>query len=463
MVRIGPNTVLDETTWNSPNYTPQSSVPAVFGMARNITGITIHHWGAEGQRFEDVANYLSRPNGNTSAHFVVEGGRAACLITPANAAWHSGSAVGNATTIGIECRPEMTEADFTSLVELIVYLEGIYGDMKIFGHKDWFNTACPGKYYHKLANLIDRVNEAKANPHKATAVNSSPAAGVTMGYPLEGKITQAFNGGRNLSTNLGGGHTGVDYGVPVGTSVKATADGTVLWADWASKLPRTSWESRWYVVGGGYGGLSTDAGILVVIDHGDFLTLSCHLNETKLNTGDKVKLGQEIGKSGATGFVYGAHLHFEVLPKPFKWTNGWYGRVDPIAFIEARKAKPQAPAPATPAKAPEAAQGYVYTVARGDTISGIARRMYGSAAVANMNRITSANGISNPSTIKVGQKLTIPGIATHVVARGDTLSAIARKFYKEATPARVKAIVDFNKLQSANHIKVGQRLGIPTA
>lgn len=161
MVRIGPNTDLDETTWNSPNYTAAGNVPAAFGMRREIKGITIHHWGAEGQRFENVCNFLSRPGGTTSAHFVVEGGRAACLISPAHAAWHSGSAVGNATTIGIECRPEMTAADFTSLVELVAYLESVYGELSIYGHKDFFNTACPGKYYPELANLVKRVNEAK--------------------------------------------------------------------------------------------------------------------------------------------------------------------------------------------------------------------------------------------------------------------------------------------------------------
>lgn len=284
--RIGPNTVLDETTWNSPNYTPAGSVPAVYGQPRRITGITIHHWGVEGQRYENVANYLSRRGGNTSAHFVVEAGRAACLVSPQHAAWHAGSATGNATTIGIECRPEMSDADFQSLVELVVYLEGIYGDMKIYGHKDWSATACPGKYYNKLGTLIQRVNAAKASATKPTAPAPKPAA--------------------------------------------------------------------------------------------------------PSNTG-----------------------------------------------------------------------GFVYTVVRGDTLSAIASRMYGSGSTANVNRIASANGITNPSHIKVGQRLTIPGITTHVVARGDTVSGIARKFYGAGGPAEIKRIADFNRLANPSRIEVGQRLGIP--
>lgn len=154
--------VIDETTWNSQNFTPAQSVPAVYGQARNITGITVHWWGSYGQRFNDVANYLSRPGGNTSAHFVVEAGRVACLIDPRNAAWHAGSATGNATTIGIECRPEMTPGDLETLAYLIAWLEDVYGPMKIYGHRDWSSTACPGTYYDKLGWVIDRVNRIHA-------------------------------------------------------------------------------------------------------------------------------------------------------------------------------------------------------------------------------------------------------------------------------------------------------------
>lgn len=95
---------------------------------------------------------------------------------------------------------------------------------------------------------------------------------------------------------------------------------------------------RWYLTGGGYAGITTDAGIVVVIDHGGYLSISAHLSETKLHKGDKVTRGQEIGKTGNTGYTTGPHLHFEILPKPFAWSNGFYGRTDPITFIQARQA-----------------------------------------------------------------------------------------------------------------------------
>lgn len=455
--RIGPNTVLDETTWNSPNYTPASSVPAVYGQPRRITGITIHHWGVEGQRYENVANFLSRRGGNTSAHFVVEAGRAACLVSPEHAAWHAGSAAGNATTIGIECRPEMSDADFQSLVELVVYLEGIYGDMKIYGHKDWSATACPGKYYNKLGTLIERVNAAKAGA--SASAQARPATTSSMVMPVEGfRITQAFNAGASLATNLGGGHTGTDFATPVGTPVKAVAGGTVLFADWARNLPTSSWEARWYLVGGGYGGLTTDAGIVVVIDHGDFLSVSAHLNETHLNNGNKVGVGEVIGKSGNTGYTTGAHLHFEILPKPFKWTNGWYGRVDPIAFIGSRKASAPTAAPATTAPTGE---GHKHVVRPGETLSALTKHYYGTADAQAISRVTRASNITNPNHIAVGQTLTFPGVTSHKVSAGESVSAIARKYYGKAGQPEIDRIAKYNKLANPSRIEVGQYLAIP--
>ena len=169
MTTLKTGTVIDETTWNSPNFTPKASVPAVFGRARTTSRITIHHWGNDGQRFNEVANYLSRSGGNTSAHFVVEAGRVACLVSPENAAWHSGSAEGNATSIGIECRPEMSEGDITELVALIEWLEDVYGPQEIWLHREWSATACPGRYAAKRDEIVRRVNILQGTSGNAQA------------------------------------------------------------------------------------------------------------------------------------------------------------------------------------------------------------------------------------------------------------------------------------------------------
>lgn len=169
MTVLKTGTVVDETTWNSPSFTPKAAVPAVFGRARTTSRVTIHHWGNDGQRFNDVADYLSRAGGNTSAHFVVEAGRVACLVSPENAAWHSGSAEGNATSIGIECRPEMSEGDITELVALIEWLEDVYGPQEVWLHQEWSATACPGRYAAKREEIVNRVNILQGTSGEASA------------------------------------------------------------------------------------------------------------------------------------------------------------------------------------------------------------------------------------------------------------------------------------------------------
>lgn len=169
MTTLKTGTVIDETTWNSPNFTPAAAVPAVFGRPRTTSRITIHHWGVDGQNFNGIANYLSRQGGNTSAHFVVEAGRVACLISPENAAWHSGSAEGNATSIGIECRPEMSEGDLNEVVALIEWLEDVYGPQEIWLHREWSATACPGRYANMRDEIVRRVNLLQGTSGEAQA------------------------------------------------------------------------------------------------------------------------------------------------------------------------------------------------------------------------------------------------------------------------------------------------------
>jgi hypothetical protein len=134
---------IDESR-SSVNFTPAAQVPATYGMARNITSITVHHWGELGQDFDTVTNFLCNNSKPTSAHFVAEAGRVACIVSPPDAAWHAGNAEGNATSIGIECRPEATDGDYQTVAELVAYLRAKYGPLPLHPHSFWFNTACPG-------------------------------------------------------------------------------------------------------------------------------------------------------------------------------------------------------------------------------------------------------------------------------------------------------------------------------
>lgn len=175
-------TVIDESL-TARGFTPANSVPLVYGMKRLILGITIHHWGAFGQTHDGVNAFFVNGPGATSAHFVASGvprPRINCLVSPEDAAWHAGNARGNATTIGIECRPEATEADYKVVAELVRWIRDTYGlNLPLFPHRYWQATACPGVY--DLAK-IDRMAEA---------LKTKPAGGIitTPKTPIQPKPT----------------------------------------------------------------------------------------------------------------------------------------------------------------------------------------------------------------------------------------------------------------------------------
>lgn len=142
------------TKYNSPNF----GYPTGVKGQNKPEAIMIHHWGADGYSFQGVVNTLLRPNG-VSAHFVVMGGKVACLVDWNNAAWHAGSKYWNTHSIGIECRPEMSAEDMQTVAEVIAMLWKEYGKLPLMGHKDVAPTACPGRWYAQLGTLKKMAEE----------------------------------------------------------------------------------------------------------------------------------------------------------------------------------------------------------------------------------------------------------------------------------------------------------------
>lgn len=121
-----------------------------------------------------------------------------------------------------------------------------------------------------------------------------------------------------------------------------------------------------------------------------------------------------------------------------------------------KKATSEPAQPAAPAKPAQGTAGeQVYTVQRGDTLSGIAAK-YGTT----YQKLASHNGIANPNVISVGQKIKIPGsgVRTYTVQRGDSLWAIAAKQLGDGS--RYNEIKTMNGLTS-NTIYAGQTLKLP--
>jgi len=121
--------------------------------------------------------------------------------------------------------------------------------------------------------------------------------------PLESAITSEFGKARLYNGTLKGYHSGTDFRAKVGTPIKAANDGRVVLC-----------KDRFY------------SGGTVIVDHGAGL-YSCyfHMSQFAVKKGDRIKRGDLLGLSGASGRVTGPHLHFAVR---------LYGvQVDPLQLI----------------------------------------------------------------------------------------------------------------------------------
>ncbi|MDE6046119.1 MAG: M23 family metallopeptidase [Alistipes sp.] len=99
-------------------------------------------------------------------------------------------------------------------------------------------------------------------------------------------------------------HQGVDYTVPEGSRVFATADGVV----------RDVWDRN------------STSGRTVSIDHGNgFETSYSHLSQINVRRGQRVSRGDIIARSGDTGLSLAPHLHYEVRFRGM--------RIDPIHYF----------------------------------------------------------------------------------------------------------------------------------
>ena len=101
---------------------------------------------------------------------------------------------------------------------------------------------------------------------------------------------------------------GLDIAAPVGTPIRAAADGTVI-------------ESESTGNNSGYGSY-------VKIDHGGGLvSLYGHMSTVRASVGDYVTAGTVLGAVGMTGFTTGPHLHLEFRQ------GGATNPIDPLVHL----------------------------------------------------------------------------------------------------------------------------------
>ena len=115
--------------------------------------------------------------------------------------------------------------------------------------------------------------------------------------PVNGSISEGYN--------IEDKHYAVDVVVAANTPVKATADGTIIFAEW-----------------------TVETGYVIIIEHNqELISVYKHNSSITKTQGDLVKAGEVIAMSGNTGELStGPHLHFEL------WSNGY--PVNPTNFID---------------------------------------------------------------------------------------------------------------------------------
>ncbi|MFD8867843.1 peptidoglycan DD-metalloendopeptidase family protein [Streptomyces sp. NPDC059590] len=150
----------------------------------------------------------------------------------------------------------------------------------------------------------DYVKIIMASSRQLTLSGASGGSSGAWTRPTSGALGTVYHAtGAHWSS---GYHTGIDFTVPTGTTVKAVGPGTVITAG----------------QGGAYGNQ-------IVIRHADGkYSHYAHLSSLSVSKGDTVKGGQKIGLSGATGNVTGPHLHFEIRTGPEYGSD-----VNPIPYL----------------------------------------------------------------------------------------------------------------------------------
>jgi murein DD-endopeptidase MepM/ murein hydrolase activator NlpD len=144
-----------------------------------------------------------------------------------------------------------------------------------------------------MAAIIDTLESRQSDRDRVPSIRPCDVGWLSSRY---GKRRDPFTGKQAF-------HRGLDFSVPVGTPVRATAAGVVTTVEKQRGLGR-----------------------VVKIDHGNgIVTVYGHLQETQVERGQEIARGEVIALSGSSGRSTAPHLHYEVRVA---------GRsVNPLAYV----------------------------------------------------------------------------------------------------------------------------------
>jgi len=148
----------------------------------------------------------------------------------------------------------------------------------------------------QISSLEFLLNEHEKETTKLLSLatsNANELRSIPNCWPLKGQITSYF-GWRGSPFSRKGGkreyHDGIDIAAPLGSEVRAAADGVVI---------KAGWVAGW--------------GRLIKIRHkGGLITSYAHNSRLLVKSGDSVTKGTVIAKVGSSGRSTGPHLHFTI-------------------------------------------------------------------------------------------------------------------------------------------------------
>ena len=99
----------------------------------------------------------------------------------------------------------------------------------------------------------------------------------------------------------------------------------------------------------------------------------------------------------------------------------------------------------------------VYRARSGDTWSELAKKHLGRATAAPA--LAELNGYATDQPLRVGARIVVPVVLKHTLARGESLSSLAQRFYGD--PTKAATLQAFSRIEDAKRLAVGTPLEIP--
>lgn len=149
----------------------------------------------------------------------------------------------------------------------------------------------PDNAFGALRELLGAIEERLASVRNGVEKQQALASATPSIWPVTGWLTSGYGSRQDPFTGGADFHPGLDISAGYGRPVHATADGTVIGAEFS----------------GNYGNL-------VTIDHGfGISTRYGHLSRFAVMNGQQVRRGAILGYVGSTGRSTSSHLHYEIL------------------------------------------------------------------------------------------------------------------------------------------------------